>query len=752
MRLDKPSKSPIPTPPETQAIGQAVAPIANSHAFAVELWARSRRTMPGNQVLSPATLKTALVMPWSGARGQTASEMQRALQLESTSYDIVSSAGLLLHAWNAVAGRAFLRVASRLFGEKDFSFAGSYLDMTHVTFGAPLGLVGFKDSARAARSTINTWVARQTEGHIQALIPEGGVDESTRLVLVNALCFQGEWDIPFRKKHSRPEAFFGPKGAQKLVPMMHGMDRFPFAALDGVKVVELPYEGRDLSLVCVLPDAVDGLDALEQGLTSARIERWLAALKPERTRISLPRFEAVPSGSLLLNDVLKSLGMERAFSPAQADFTGIARPSEPGDNLALSRVFQHASLKVFERGSETPTSASGPWPLEPGVELPLVKSAQEFRADHPFLFFLRDKRSGTLLLMGRVCEPESASQRPISSPGDGAATSPSLPGGAWPAARANPAAVAPDTEPEPFGRYELLRKISNGGTSELWLARPRDAGRFARPLAIKRFRPQLAEDPEFVQVLEAEALIAARFHHPNLAEVYEFGQADGTCYLAMEYVDGKDLGQVLRKASGAGQWISRHLALRIIASACEGLHHAHTRRDDGGRPLKMVHRDLSPRSILLGFDGPVKLVDFGLAHAVARLGNSGPIDVRFHYMAPEQAAGKELDARTDIFALGMVLYELLTGALPFKRDSQLATLQAALECRIQPPSQVVDVPPELDPVVMNALARSPDERYRDARQFQKALEELLVSQGWVAGSVQISELMEALFADGPEEG
>jgi hypothetical protein len=195
--------------------------------------------------------------------------------------------------------------------------------------------------------------------------------------------------------------------------------------------------------------------------------------------------------------------------------------------------------------------------------------------------------------------------------------------------------------------------------------------------------------------------------------------------------------------------VARHIALRVIADACGGLHYAHSRVDEQGRPLRVVHRDISPQNILISFDGAVKLVDFGIAKAADQVSmtKSGAIKGKFAYMAPEQAAGKPLDGRTDIFALGLVLYELVTGVRPLKRDSELATLQAALECRIELPSNVAEVPPDLDEVVMRALAKAPDDRYRDAREFQKALEQYLLSTKELATSVEVSELMEMLFAD-----
>ncbi|MFN0062767.1 MAG: protein kinase domain-containing protein [Myxococcaceae bacterium] len=300
-----------------------------------------------------------------------------------------------------------------------------------------------------------------------------------------------------------------------------------------------------------------------------------------------------------------------------------------------------------------------------------------------------------------------------------------------------------------IGKYQLIRKLATGGMAEVWLARQVGIEDFQRDVVVKRILPHLAEDVEFVQMFLNEAKIAARFSHPNIAQIYELGAEAGSYFIAMEYVHGEDLGRVMRKAWSSGQWLVKALAVRIVASACDGLFYAHTRSDESGRPLRVVHRDVSPQNILVSFDGGVKLVDFGIAKAAdqASMTKSGAIKGKFAYMSPEQAAGKPLDHRSDIFALGLVLYELLTGVRPIKRETELATLQAALECKIEPPSAVSDCPPELDGMVMRALRKLPDDRYRDAREFQVALEETMVNQRWVATSVQVAELLRTLFAD-----
>jgi serine/threonine protein kinase len=300
-----------------------------------------------------------------------------------------------------------------------------------------------------------------------------------------------------------------------------------------------------------------------------------------------------------------------------------------------------------------------------------------------------------------------------------------------------------------FGKYQLVKKLATGGMAEVWLARQTGIEGFNRHIVVKRILAHLAEDPEFVAMFLQEARIASRFNHPNIAQIYDLGEQAGTYFIAMEFIHGEDLGRIMRRAWATGQWVARPLSIRIVADAAAGLYYAHSRLDDQGRPLRIVHRDISPQNILVSFDGSVKLVDFGIAKAADQVSNtkSGAIKGKFAYMAPEQAGGKPLDARTDIFALGLVMYELITGVRPLKRDSEIATLQAALECAIEKPSQVAEVPTSLDDVIMRALAKDPEDRYRDARQFQMALEQYLVQEGTVATSVQVSELMETIFAD-----
>jgi serine/threonine protein kinase len=272
----------------------------------------------------------------------------------------------------------------------------------------------------------------------------------------------------------------------------------------------------------------------------------------------------------------------------------------------------------------------------------------------------------------------------------------------------------------------------------------------ARNVLIKRVLPHVSEDPGHLALFHQEAKISAHLRHPNIAGFYESGEVQGAHYIAREFVHGQPLDTVLRQAQRTPSVLSHALALRIGASVCEGLHYAHTRVDHLDRPLGLVHRELAARHILLGFDGGVKLIGFG-GRMIADYQNErrgGLVMLSFDSMAPEQVAGKELDPRTDIFAAALVLYELLTGVHPLRRDSNLETVEAVRECRIPPPSQVAHIPAVLDSVVMQALAREKEDRYPDAREFQLALEGCLLACRWEVGTAGLSAMMQALFPTG----
>ncbi|WP_395832519.1 serine/threonine protein kinase [Archangium violaceum] len=307
---------------------------------------------------------------------------------------------------------------------------------------------------------------------------------------------------------------------------------------------------------------------------------------------------------------------------------------------------------------------------------------------------------------------------------------------------------------ETFGRYELLRKLATGGMGQLFLARQKGPVGFQKLLVVKRLLPHLSEDQEFIQMFLDEARIAGLLNHPNIAQIYELGDVDGVLYIAMEYVQGEAVSQVNARANHRKGGLPLGLKCRIIADAAAGLDHAHQARTPSGRRLGLIHRDVSPQNVLVGFNGNVKLIDFGVAKAAGKLSQTivGTIKGKHAYMSPEQARGEELDARSDVYGLGIVFYELLTSQRLFKRESDMATLKAVVGARVALPSEAVPgIPKTLDAVVMKALARKREERFQSAGEFQLALEDFLLAERLPGTPAHLTAFMKDLYATELEE-
>jgi serine/threonine protein kinase len=262
--------------------------------------------------------------------------------------------------------------------------------------------------------------------------------------------------------------------------------------------------------------------------------------------------------------------------------------------------------------------------------------------------------------------------------------------------------MSPPSRPVRFGPYLLLERVATGGMAEVFKAKKAGAGDF---VAIKRILPAIAQDPTFVEMFLDEARIAKELHHPNIARILDMGQVGRSPYLVMEYVYGRDLRAVLQRVRERGERVPAPMACHVMSKVCEGLHHAHDKRDAQGEPLELVHRDVSPQNILVSTAGHVKLIDFGVAKAATKASktHSGMLKGKLGYMSPEQVRGLPLDRRSDIFAAGIVLYELLTGERLFVGSTDFSTLERIRNVDIQPPSEVAaDVPPELERIVLRA--------------------------------------------------
>jgi serine/threonine protein kinase len=307
---------------------------------------------------------------------------------------------------------------------------------------------------------------------------------------------------------------------------------------------------------------------------------------------------------------------------------------------------------------------------------------------------------------------------------------------------------------ETFGRYELLRRIAVGGMGAVYLARQKGPVGFQKLLVLKRLLPHLSEDDEFIQMFLDEGRIAAHLNHPHIAQIYDLGDVDGQYFIAMEYVHGEAVGPLGVRAQQRKVTIPLGLKCRIIADAASGLDAAHNARSPSGRKLALIHRDVSPQNVLVGFNGGVKIIDFGVAKASGKLSQTmvGTIKGKHAYMSPEQARGEPLDHRSDVYGLGTVFYELLTLTRLFKRDTELATLKAVVGAKILPPSEVVpEIPKALDAIVLKALARKREERFSTAGELQLALEEFLMQEKLHATATHLAAFMQDMYADELEE-
>lgn len=303
-----------------------------------------------------------------------------------------------------------------------------------------------------------------------------------------------------------------------------------------------------------------------------------------------------------------------------------------------------------------------------------------------------------------------------------------------------------------FGKYTLIRKLATGGMAELFLAIQKSVAGFEKLLVIKRILPSMNQDRAFIEMLLHEARIAATLSHPNIVQIFDVGQADEQYFIAMEHVHGEDLRSIVRqmKKKGVLEFPLEH-ALAIVLGMCAGLSYAHDKRDLDGTHLAIVHRDISPQNIVVTFTGDVKIVDFGIAKSDGRIGEqtkSGKLKGKVPYMSPEQARGESIDARSDLFATGTMLFELTTGKRLFKGQSEYETLKLICDREYPRPSEIdPDYPPDLEAIVMRALAKDPADRYQSAREMQADLEAFVRSHRIAVSSLALNQFMQSLFEE-----
>jgi serpin B len=381
----------IMTPTDDPQDAPVEAVVRGNTRFALDLYGKLSAE-GGNLFVSPYSISTALAMTYAGARGETADQMAAVLHLPPNPGRVHEAFAALKELGR---GGDQLAVANRLWGQAGYHFLPEFLATTRESYGAELAEVDFA-RAEDARRRINGWVEEQTRGKIADLIRPGVLDPQTRLVLTNAIHFKGDWADPFPKAATRDAPFRLTPEESADVPLMNRRGSYRYFAGDGLKALELPYEGRDLAMLVLLPDEVGGLAALERELDEANLAKWVDGLKARDVDVALPRFRM--ASQLSLDETLKGLGMPLAFDRARADFSGMTTQEE----LFIWAVVHKAFVDVNEEGTEAAAATavvmaprSAAVPRKPAV----------FRADHPFVFAIRDTKTGSILFLGRVVDP-----------------------------------------------------------------------------------------------------------------------------------------------------------------------------------------------------------------------------------------------------------------------------------------------------------------------------------------------------------
>ncbi len=305
-----------------------------------------------------------------------------------------------------------------------------------------------------------------------------------------------------------------------------------------------------------------------------------------------------------------------------------------------------------------------------------------------------------------------------------------------------------------FGKYVLIDRIAVGGMAEIFLARQEGLEGFEKTIVIKRIRPHLSSQKAFVNMFLNEAKLAAQLNHPNIVQIYDLGKINESYFIAMEYIFGRDMRRIIPKADGMGIPFPMVYALKIASSVCEGLYYAHQKTDMYGNALHIVHRDVTPENIFVSFDGTVKILDFGIAKAANQIEQTraGEIKGKLSYMSPEQCTGKVLDQRSDLFSLGVVLYEWITGFKLFTGESEVAILKSITDGKIYPPSYFkADVPEAVEHILMKALDKERDKRYQTAWDMQYDLDQFLSQYEFTPSNIHLANFLKQLFSDELDE-
>jgi serpin B len=375
--------------------------VEGNTAFALDLYARLSGA-PGNLFFSPYSISTCLAMTYAGARGDTETQMARVLHFRKGEPRLHSSFGKLQQHLNDAAKQNGIQldIANALWAQKGHHFLPAFMKIAKNDYQANVNQADFKTSSDAITHEINQWVAQKTKDRIQNILPAGSLHDLTRLVLADAIYFKGTWASPFEKAATSTDPFHLSADSQTDALLMHHVDNVRYTGNNDIQAVELPYRGDELSMVILLPSQIDALGQLERQLNPVFLARLFAQMKKQEVVIILPRFK-LESG-FNLNNTLAKMGMPDAFDWQKADFAGL----NGTNTLSISAVFHKAWCEVTEEATEavavtTPVAVEMSGPEEPPPTRPV------FRADHPFIFLIRDTRSGSLLFVGRLADPRA---------------------------------------------------------------------------------------------------------------------------------------------------------------------------------------------------------------------------------------------------------------------------------------------------------------------------------------------------------
>jgi TonB family protein len=468
-------------------------------------------------------------------------------------------------------------------------------------------------------------------------------------------------------------------------------------------------------------------DEFRSALASAAESTDLASRTVRIPTLDISKPEAALTSSDIFSDVLQEVGDQATAPAAPARAMGTEEAVEKRLRDTLSGILDH---RPISRSETTPPA--GP---------------ARFSTDTEIEKMISDTLSG--IKLGARSKPGTAPGTAVPTPAAGTPVrTPAA--GTLAVSRAEPAHVS-TSGPDRFGSYEILERIAAGGMAELYKARRSGVEGFQKILAIKKILPHLADNEEFIAMFADEAKLAAQLNHPNIVHIFDLGKIEGGGYfIAMEYVDGRDLRALLNAAQDLGVPLPTPLAVYVASKVAAALDYAHRRKDSEGHEMTIVHRDVSPQNILISYEGDIKLCDFGIAKAASKASTtqSGALKGKVQYMSPEQAWGKPIDRRSDLFSLGSVLFEMLTGTRLFRGDSDLTVLEKVRAAQVVPPSTInPEVPKNLDTVVLKALAREPEERYPNASDMLRDLEAVLYSYSPAPGSADLAIYLHRLQAE-----